>query len=286
LASQVYAMKKSRFFRSRLAVWGAVMSAVVILVSLTAPLIAPYGASQYTSNLLSPPSGNHYLGTDSHGRDLYSRILRGGRVTLSLALATVFFAGVLGTLWGLMAAYTRGIVGTLLNRGVDVVMSFPSIMLALLVLAIAGTGGKSPLVIAIAIALAPRFARVIHGSTLPILKEDFILAEKALGAGHARILGVHVLPNLVAPITVLTSIYLPFIIILESSLSFLGLGAPPDVPTWGRIIADGKAHIQVAPWLTLFPGIAIVFTALAFNLLGDGLRDLLDPRSSTRLYTK
>ena len=262
------------------------MSAVVILISLAAPLIAPYGASQYTSALLSPPSETHYLGTDSHGRDLYSRILRGGRVTLSLALATVFFAGVLGTLWGLMAAYTRGIVGALLNRGVDVVMSFPSIMLALLVLAIAGTGGKTPLVIAIAIALAPRFARVIHGSTLPILKEDFILAEKALGAGHVRILGVHVLSNLVAPITVLTSIYLPFVIILESSLSFLGLGAPPDVPTWGRIIADGKTYIQVAPWLTLFPGIAIVFTALAFNLLGDGLRDVLDPRSSTRLYTK
>ena len=279
-------MKKFRFLRSRLAVWGAVMSAVVILISLAAPLIAPYGASQYTSALLSPPSETHYLGTDSHGRDLYSRILRGGRVTLSLALATVFFAGVLGTLWGLMAAYTRGIVGALLNRGVDVVMSFPSIMLALLVLAIAGTGGKTPLVIAIAIALAPRFARVIHGSTLPILKEDFILAEKALGAGHVRILGVHVLSNLVAPITVLTSIYLPFVIILESSLSFLGLGAPPDVPTWGRIIADGKTYIQVAPWLTLFPGIAIVFTALAFNLLGDGLRDVLDPRSSTRLYTK
>ena len=279
-------MKKFRFLRSRLAVWGAVMSAVVILISLAAPLIAPYGASQYTSALLSPPSETHYLGTDSHGRDLYSRILRGGRVTFSLALATVFFAGVLGTLWGFMAAYTRGIVGALLNRGVDVVMSFPSIMLALLVLAIAGTGGKTPLVIAIAIALAPRFARVIHGSTLPILKEDFILAEKALGAGHVRILGVHVLSNLVAPITVLTSIYLPFVIILESSLSFLGLGAPPDVPTWGRIIADGKTYIQVAPWLTLFPGIAIVFTALAFNLLGDGLRDVLDPRSSTRLYTK
>lgn len=279
-------IKKYRFLRSRLALWGAVMSAVVVLISLMAPLIAPYGVSQYTSDLLSPPSENHYLGTDSHGRDLYSRILRGGGVTLSLALTTVFFAGILGTLWGLMAAYTRGIVGTLLNRGVDVVMSFPSIMLALLVLAIAGTGGKTPLVIAIAIALTPRFARVIHGSTLPILKEDFILAEKALGASHARVLGVHVLPNLVAPITVLTSIYLPFVIILESSLSFLGLGAPPDVPTWGRIIADGKAYMQVAPWLTLFPGIAIVFTSLAFNLLGDGLRDLLDPKSSTRLYTK
>jgi peptide/nickel transport system permease protein len=279
-------IKQYRFLRSRLALWGAVMSVLVVLISLLAPMIAPYGVSQYTSDLLSPPSGSHYLGTDSHGRDLYSRILRGGRVTLSLALTTVFFAGILGTLWGLMAAYVPGIVGTLLNRGVDVIMSFPSIMLALLVLAIAGTGGKAPLVIAIAIALTPRFARVIHGSTLPILKEDFILAEKALGASHARILGVHVLPNLVAPITVLTSIYLPFVIILESSLSFLGLGAPPDVPTWGRIIADGKAHMQVAPWLTIFPGIAIIFTSLAFNLLGDGLRDLFDPKSSTRLYTK
>jgi peptide/nickel transport system permease protein len=279
-------IKKYRFLRSRLALWGAAMSILVVLASLLAPLIAPYGVSQYTADLLSPPSVSHYLGTDSHGRDLYSRILGGGRVTLSLALTTVFFAGIFGTLWGLMAAYIPGFVGALLNRGVDVVMSFPSIMLALLVLAIAGTGGKAPLVIAIAIALAPRFARVIHGSTLPILKEDFILAEKALGASHARILGVHVLPNLVAPITVLTSIYLPFVIILESSLSFLGLGAPPDVPTWGRIIADGKAHMQVAPWLTLFPGMAIVFTSLAFNLLGDGLRDLLDPKSSTRLYTK
>jgi peptide/nickel transport system permease protein len=275
-----------RVLRSRLAVGGALMVGTVMVASLMAPFIAPYGVSQYTSDLLSPPSENHYLGTDSHGRDLYSRILRGGWVTLSLALATVLLAGIVGIAWGLMAAYTGGVAGVLLNRGMDVVMSFPSIMLALLVLAIAGTGGKLPLIIAIAIALAPRFARVIHGSTLPILKEDFILAEKALGASHARILGAHVLPNLVAPITVLTSIYLPFVIILESSLSFLGLGAPPDVPTWGRIIADGKAHMQVAPWLTLFPGIAIVFTSLAFNLLGDGLRDLLDPKSSTRLYTK
>jgi peptide/nickel transport system permease protein len=275
-----------RVLRSRLAVGGALMVGTVMVASLMAPFIAPYGVSQYTSDLLSPPSENHYLGTDSHGRDLYSRILRGGWVTLSLALATVLLAGIVGISWGLMAAYTGGVAGVLLNRGMDVVMSFPSIMLALLVLAIAGTGGKLPLIIAIAIALAPRFARVIHGSTLPILKEDFILAEKALGASHARILGAHVLPNLVAPITVLTSIYLPFVIILESSLSFLGLGAPPDVPTWGRIIADGKAHMQVAPWLTLFPGIAIVFTSLAFNLLGDGLRDLLDPKSSTRLYTK
>lgn len=279
-------MNRHRFLRSRLAVWGALMAGTVTIVSLLAPFIAPHDVSQYSPNLLSPPSGEHLLGTDSHGRDLCSRILRGGWVTLSLALTTVLAAGLIGIAWGMTAAYTGGVAGTLLNRGMDVVMSFPSIMLALLVLAIAGTGGKLPLIVAIAITLTPRFARVIHGATLPVLKEDFIMAEKALGAGHARILGAHVLPNLVAPITVLTSIYLPFVIILESSLSFLGLGAPPDVPTWGRIIAEGKAHMQVAPWLTLFPGVAIVFTSLAFNLLGDGLRDLLDPKSSTRLYTR
>jgi peptide/nickel transport system permease protein len=261
------------------------MSLIVIVSSLIAPFVTPYGSSEFTADLLRPPSRNHYLGTDGHGRDLFSRILRGGRITLSLAITTICFAGSFGILWGLMGAYTRGMIGNFFNRAIDVVMSFPSIMLALLVLAIVGTGGKAPLIIAIAVAFAPRFARVIRGATLPILEEDFILAEKALGAGHVRILVVHLLPNLVAPITVLTSIYLPYVIMLESSLSFLGLGAPPDVPTWGRIIADGKAYMQVAPWLTIFPGIAIVFTALAFNLLGDGLRDLFDPRSATRLYT-
>jgi ABC-type dipeptide/oligopeptide/nickel transport system permease subunit len=184
-----------------------------------------------------------------------------------------------------MAAYTgRNIAGLLLARLIDVGLSFPSIMTALLVLAIVGTGGKTALIIAIAFSYAPRIARVIFGSTLPILEQDFILAEKALGAGHLRILAIHVLPNLVAPITVLISIYLPHIILLEATLSFLGLGAPPDVPTWGRIIADGKGYMRVAPWLTVFPGIAIITTSLAFNLLGDGLRDLFDPRSATRLY--
>lgn len=256
---------------------------MTLIFCLIGPLIAPYRSSEFSPDLLRPPSEKHYLGTDGHGRDLFSNILRGGLTTLSLSIIIICLAGTLGILWGLMAAYQKGIAGTFLNRAIDVVMSFPSIMLALFILAIAGSGGKTPLIIAIAIAYAPRFARVICGSALPILEEDFILAEKALGAGHLRILGIHLLPNLVAPITVLTSLYLPYTIMLESSLSFLGLGVPPDVPTWGRIIADGRAYIQVAPWLTIFPGIAIVFTALAFNLLGDGLRDVLDPRSITRL---
>jgi peptide/nickel transport system permease protein len=277
-------MSKFKLFRSRLAILGSIMSLTVVILTLVAPLVAPYKASDFTSNLLLPPCSDHYLGTDSHGRDLFSRIIMGGSITLSLAVSIICFAGSVGTIWGLLAAYTRGFLGNLFNRAIDIVMSFPSIMLALLILAIVGTSGRTPLIIAIAVAYAPRFARVIRGSTLPILEEDFVLAEKALGANHLRILVVHLLPNLIAPITVLTSIYLPHTIMLESTLSFLGLGAPPDVPTWGRIIADGKAYMQVAPWLTIFPGIAIIFTALAFNLLGDGLRDIFDPRSATRLY--
>jgi peptide/nickel transport system permease protein len=277
-------IKRWKLFRSRLALYGTIMSLIVCLTSVIGSWVAPFGPSEFSRNQLSPPSRNHYLGTDAHGRDLLSRILRGSQVTLLLAATVIFFAGLFGTLWGLFAAYMKGIVGNIINRTIDFSMSFPSIMTALLVLAVFGTGGMTPLIIAIAFALAPRFARVIRGATLPILVEDFILAEKALGAGDLRILLVHILPNLVGPITVLMSIYLPFVIMLESSLSFLGLGSPPHVPTWGRIIADGKAYMQVAPWLTIFPGIAIIFTALGFNLLGDGLRDILDPRSATRLY--
>ena len=279
-------MIRSRIFRSRLAIYGAGMSGIVILLYFLGPFFSPYRSSEFTSNLLSPPSKAHLLGTDPHGRDLFSRILRGTRVTMTLAICAVFFAGSIGTLWGLIAAYATGATSNVINRTIDFGMSFPSIMTALFVLAIAGSGGKVPLITAIAISLAPRFARIIMGSTIPILKEDFILAEKALGASHIRILFVHVLPNLIAPITVLTSIFLPYVILLESALSFLGLGAPPDVPTWGRIIADGKAYMQIAPWLTIFPGVTILFSALSFNLLGDGLRDLLDPKSATRLYRK
>ena len=276
-------MKSFKLLRSRLALFGSVMSLLVIIFSVMGPFIAPFGTSEFSNDLLSPPSSKYLLGTDGHGRDLLSRLLGGGRITLSLAFTTVLFAGAVGTVWGLLAAYTKGLAGICLNRTIDIVMSFPAIMLALFVIAMLGSEGITPLIIAIALAYTPRFARVICGATLPILQEDFILAGRALGASHLRILGSHILPNLIAPITVLVSIYLPFSIMLESTLSFLGLGAPPDVPTWGRIISDGKAYMNVAPWLTVFPGMAIIFAALSFNLLGDGLRDIFDPRSTSRL---
>lgn len=272
-------MFESRLWRSKSARFGGIMSLTVVILCLIAPFITPYSALEFSADILVPPCRNHYLGTDEYGRDLFARILSGGRITLTIAIVPLSFATVLGTLWGLLAAYKKGMVGTMLNRFIDVLMSFPAIMVALFVLAIFGTSGKAPLIIAIAIALSPRYARIISGSTLPILEEDFILAAQALGAGQLRIFLRHVLPNLVAPITVLTSIYLPYIIILESSLSFLGLGAPPEISTWGLIISDGKAYMRVAPWLTAFPGIAIIITGIAFNLLGDGLRDVFDPRS-------
>jgi len=258
------------------------MALTVVILSLIAPLIAPYNPSEFSADLLNPPSLHRAFGTDEYGRDLFSRILHGGRITLSIAIIPLFLATVFGTLWGLLAAYTKGVGGIILNRLIDVLLSFPAIMVALFVLAIFLTSGKPPLIIALAITLSPRFARVICGSTLPILEEDFVLAAQALGAGHLRILMRHVVPNLIAPIIVLTSIYLPYVIILEASLSFLGLGVPPDVATWGLIISDGKAYMRVAPWLTVFPGIAIIFTGLAFNLLGDGLRVIFDPRSVSR----
>jgi len=259
------------------------MTLIITIISLFSPLIVPHDPSEFSSNRLNPPGRTYLFGTDEHGRDLFSRILSGGRVTLSLAISIIAIAGTFGTFWGLIAAYLKGVAGDILSRTIDFSLSFPSIMTALIVLSIAGTSGKTPLIIAIAFALSPRFARVIRGTTLPILQEDFILAEKALGAGHTRILLMHLLPNLNGQIIVLISIYLPFVIILEASLSFLGLGAPPDIPTWGRIISDGKVYMQVAPWLTIFPGLTIVITALSFNLLGDGLRDLFDPKSVHRL---
>lgn len=269
-------------WKNKSARFGGIMSLTVIILSLIAPLITPFSPSEFSSDILRPPSRNHLFGTDEYGRDLFSRILRGSLITLRIAIVSLSLAATFGILWGLLAAYIRGIIGIIFNRFIDVLMSFPSIMVALFVLAIFGTSGKTPLIIAIAIALSPSFARVIRGSTLPILEEDFVLAAQALGASHIRILMRHILPNLMSPIIVLITIYLPFIIILESALSFLGLGAPPDVPTWGLIISDGKAYMQLAPWLTLFPGMAIIFTGISFNVLGDGLRDILDPRSLLR----
>lgn len=274
------------FFRSKLGVVGSIIVLIVVIVSVLAPLISPYNVNTFSQDQLSPPSLVHLLGTDSFGRDLFSLILWGGLNTLLFAILTLTFSAAIGISWGLIAGYSGGIIDTLLSRAIDVMMSFPAMIIALLIIATLGTAGKIPLMLAIAATLSPRFARVIYGSTIPFRQNDFILAAKALGAREMRIILMHVLPNLAGPIIVLCSIFMPYVIILESSLSFLGLGVPPDFPTWGRIIADGRKYFQLAPWLTFFPGGAIMLSAIGFNLLGDGLRDVLDPRFAGKLDMK
>lgn len=275
-----------RLWHSRLAVAGLAISGWIIILAIFAPWIATHSPSELTLEMLKSPSTEHFFGTDSFGRDVFSRIMMGSRESLSIAIIAVGIGFIGGSGLGLLAAYFRGMIDTLCSRLVDIMMSFPSIMIALFVLAIFTTAGKTPLTIAIGLTLIPRFARVIRGSTLPICEKDYVLAAKAAGAGNLRIIVCHIIPNLVGPILVLCSIYLPYVILLESSLSFLGLGPPPDVPTWGRIIADGRPYLRMAPWVAVFPGIAIMITVIGFNLIGDGLRDLLDPKTAGKLLQR
>lgn len=273
------------FLKSRLAVAGSAVVLIISVLSIFAPLICPFDPQAFSADQLSPPSSTHLFGTDSFGRDVVSLLLDAGGGTLSLAVLTLVFSAVIGIAWGVVAGYAGAFTDTVLSRAMEALMSFPAMMAALLVMGIFGTTGRIPLMVAIAVTLAPRFARVMRGSTMPFREADFVLAARATGAAEVRILLRHVLPNLVAPILVLCSIYLPYVILLESSLSFLGLGAPPDAPTWGRIVAEGRQYFRIAPWLVLFPGAAITLSAIGFNLLGDGLRDVLDPHVRGKLVT-
>ncbi len=261
-------------------VLGLALTGIVVLSALFAPIIVTHEPSSLSKDRLQPPGTSHLFGTDSYGRDVFSRVILGSRESLLIALSALLIGFVLGGLSGILAGYLGGWLDFLLSRLTETMMCFPSIMLALFVLAVFGAAGKTPLIIAVGLSLVPRFARVVRGAILPIREQDYIVAARGLGAGSAGIMWRHVVPNLVGPLTVLCTIYLPVIILLEASLSFLGLGAPPDVPTWGRIIADGRPYLRTAPWISVYPGIAIMLTVIGFNLLGDGLRDILDPKTS------
>lgn len=286
LASVLERAIGARLWHSKLGVAGIFLVGSMLILTFFAPLIQTHPPSELSLSLLEPPSCQHYLGTDSYGRDVFSRIVMGSRESLSLALGALTIGFLGGSIGGLLAGYFGGVVDITISRFVDVVMSFPSIMIALFVVAIFGTAGKLPIMIAIGLALLPRFARVIRGSTLPIRQREYILAARAISASHLRIILRHIVPNLAGTLTVLCTIYFPLVILLEASLSFLGLGPPPDIPTWGRIIADGRPYLRLAPWVSVCPGIAIFITVIGFNLIGDGLRDLLDPKVASKLTYK
>ena len=267
---------------------GGFIVVVVVLAAIFAPVVSPY--DPYASNLdenglpvrLVGPSGSFLLGTDAIGRDVFSRIIYGSRVSLVVGLGAVSLGTLFGTLIGLVSGYFVGKVDQVLQRVVDTLMAIPAIVLALAVITMLQPGLFN-IILVIAIVIAPGTSRVVRGTVLAIKENVYIEAARSIGAGSGRIVFRHILPNVIAPIIVIASIWVGNAIVIEAALSFLGLGTPPPTPTWGGMLAlEGRRHLENAPWLALAPGAAISIAVLAVNMLGDALRDVLDPRLRNR----
>ena len=267
-------------------VLSAVALLVIILVAVTARWIAPYGINDIdVPNALQSPSGTHWFGTDELGRDVFSRVLVAIQASMQVAVISVAFAAVVGVGVGLISGYRGGWVDTVFMRIVDVMFAFPVLLLALAVVAILGPGVTTT-ILAIGIVYTPIFARVARASTLSVRVEPYVAVSRTMGTGHGYILRRHILPNIAGPLIVQTSLSLAFAILSEAALSFLGLGIQPPQPSLGRMIFDSQGFVTLAWWMAVFPGIAIFVTVLAFNLLGDGLRDVLDPRQRTMIEAR
>ena len=262
----------------------AVAATVLLLIVLMAVFdeaIAPYGPNEIAiEDRLQPPSWQHPFGTDDLGRDILSRVILGAGVSLQVGFLAVAFALVVGGGVGLLAGFYGRWVDDVLMRGMDILFAFPAVLLAIAVLAVRGPGSGNT-ALAIGIVYVPVFARVTRASVLGVREEVYVRASRSVGASDFRLLTRHVLPNAAPPIIVQTSISLAFAVLAEAALSFLGLGTQPPNPSWGLMLAEGRGFIDLAWWLAFFPGMAIFLTVLCFNLLGDGLRDVLDPRQRT-----
>jgi peptide/nickel transport system permease protein len=254
---------------------------VIVLAAIFAPLVAPYPPLLYHPAIATqPPSGAHLLGTDALGRDQLTRIIYGARISLSVGVASILLGGATGTLMGLLAGYLRGWVDQLVAIVVDALLAFPSLILALAVAAALGPSIIN-LVFALAIVRVPIYARLARGQTLQVRSLDYVMAAASAGTTTWRTLRRHVLPNILSPLLVQASISVSFAILDESVLSFLGLGAQPPTPEWGTMVNDAQTYLFADPWMMLGPALAIVITVLTINLLGDAIRDKLDPRSAT-----
>ncbi|TFF24812.1 ABC transporter permease [Jiella endophytica] len=266
--------------RDRRAAFGCALVVVACLAAIAAPLLAPYdpNAPDFVA-ALSPPSSAHLFGTDDLGRDTFSRVIYGARVSLLVGLVSVVGALVVGTGLGVVAGYFGRFADALIMRVMDVVFAFPSILLALAITAVLGPS-LSNAILAIAVVNLPVFARIARAQTLVVQRLDFVEAQRALGFGPFAILAKTIVPNILAPIIVQGSLLFAAAIITESYLSFLGLGAQPPTPTWGNMLRNAIGFLGLAPWLAWFPGAAIFLTVLGFNLFGDALRDIFDPRNT------
>jgi peptide/nickel transport system permease protein len=264
--------------RNRLSWVGIGLLLLIALVALLAPWIAPHDPLQQNiAYRLDPPSADFWLGTDSYGRDVLSRLIYGARVSLMVGFVAILIAMSIGASLGILAGYIGGLVDQLIMGLVDVLLSFPTLLLGLMVAAMLGASLEN-LIIAIAITEIAPFVRVARAPTITLKQRDFVEAGRALGYGPLRLMGVHILPNMISDVVVLGSLWMASAIRTEASLSFIGLGVPPPAATWGGMIREGFENILDAWWLTVFPSVAILLTVLALNLLGDALRDAIDPK--------
>jgi peptide/nickel transport system permease protein len=272
--------------RNPVTVVSAVVLAVIVFVAVAANWITPFGVNDVdVPNALRPPSGEHWFGTDELGRDVLSRVLVATQASMRVAVISVAFAVVVGVTVGVVAGYRGGWVDTVFMRIVDVMFAFPVLLLALAIVAILGPGTTTT-ILAIGIVYTPIFARVARASTLSVRVEPFVQMSRAMGTGNLYILGRHIVPNIAGPLVVQTSLSLAFAILSEAALSFLGLGIQPPQPSLGRMIFDSQGFVTMAWWMAVFPGAAIFVIVLAFNLVGDGLRDVLDPKQRTMIEAR
>jgi peptide/nickel transport system permease protein len=273
-----------RRFR-HLKIWiGGVILALLLVCGVSAPLLAPYDPQeQRLEDRLRPPSLSlqdsrlYLLGTDNLGRDIMSRIIYGARISLLVGAATVIIAGLIGCLLGAIAGYFGDLTDEVVNKTTEIFLAFPFLLLAIALMAFLGQGLLN-LILALVLSRWVQYCRVVRGEVLSLREREFIVAVQALGGKDFYVVLRHILPNTVASITVVATFSMAVVIISEASLSFLGLGVPAHIPTWGSMLSEGRAYMYRAPWLTIFPGLAIFVTVFGINLLGDGLRDILDPK--------
>ncbi|RKK04833.1 ABC transporter permease subunit [Pseudoroseomonas wenyumeiae] len=267
-----------RLLRQRVALVAGLLILVVIVAAVAAPWIAPFDPAEPDyENVLAGPSALHWAGTDAYGRDIFSRIIWGARISISVGFLSVALGGVLGVTLGLVSGYFGGWVDNLVMRLCDVMLAFPGILLAIAVVALLGPGVAN-VIYAVAVFSIPIYARVVRGSTLAVKQTLYVQAARSIGVKGLKLVLRHILPGTLPGIIVTTSLRMGTAILVAAGLSFLGLGAQPPSPEWGAMLADGRSYLGVADHLTFFPGLAIFLIVLAFNLLGDGLRDALDQK--------
>ena len=264
--------------RDKRATAGVVILCIIIISTTFAAFISPYSPQSQEFNILQPPSSVHLLGTDDLGRDLFTRILYGARISLFVGVVTVAISMFFGVLMGILSGYYGGWIDTIIMRYIDLQWAFPNFIIAVYLVAVFGTGLLN-VIVAVSLAFLDDFARITRGMVLQIREEEYVLAARSLGASDFHIMLRHILPNALAPIIVQATLSVSYAILAEAGLSFLGLGVKPSTPTWGLIISDARTFFSRAWWLAIYPGLAIMLTVLSINFLGDALRDIFDVRS-------